>query len=188
MRQKFLLFIFSPLFATIITFSPPKGKGSVGSLITFRLEARLEHLPCLLGIENHTLAYEKVGPVSLSAWESLGPGRYRRIITVRLLEKGKGKIKLTYACPVKSSAEEAEIEITERSLDDAYQEARRLLSELVIGNKVNLSYLKITLAEIIQQSAKIKEREKKSFLEKAKSIVEAINKISNLAQEAIEGN
>ncbi|GEM_PF-2127513 len=188
----FILLIISSLFpfsegtATIITFSPSRASGKVGDVRTFQIEAQYTHLPCLSPVETGEFSYEKVFPVSVSEWESLASGRFRKIVTVRLKEAGKGKIRLSFVCPIKQSVGEVVIDITKRTLEETYREAKTLLSDLLVGKEINLEYLKDTLRELITESSKTKDKAIKDLAKKGKEIIAAIEKIQVLSSEAIE--
>jgi len=186
MKKIYLLFlIFNLVFATTFSFSPPEGKGKVGEKRTFQLEARYQHLPCLVGIKTVEITYENLLPVSVSEWESISPGRFRKIITVKLKKAGKGKIKVTHLCPIKESKGEAVITIEKRTFEEAHREAKDLLTDLFLGRPINLEDLKLTLKELLTDFPPPKD--KKDFLAKARLILEEIEKIQNLTSQAIEG-
>ncbi|MEO0098596.1 MAG: hypothetical protein ABIK94_03290 [candidate division WOR-3 bacterium] len=183
-----LLFVFSLFWATNFSFSPPKAKGKVGEIKTFQLEAQYQHIPCLVGIKTVEISYENLLPISTSEWESLSPGRFRKIITVKLKREGRGKIKVSHLCPIKESKGEVIIEIEKRTFEEAYREARNLLSDLFLGKDINLEYLKATLEELLANSPQVKDKETKDFLAKAKLILQNIERIFKTASEIISGD
>lgn len=183
-----LLFISYPFWATNFLFVPPKAKGKVGEEKTFQLEAQYQHLPCLVGIKTAEVSYENLIPISVSEWESLSPGRFRKIITVKLKKEGKGKIRVYHLCPLKEGKGEVIIEIEKRTFEETYQETKTLLTDLFLGRDVNLDYLRKTLEELIANSSQAKDKGTKDFLGKAKLILESIEKVFKTASEIIGSN
>ncbi len=180
-----ILILFLIAEPSIITFNPSSAKGKVGEILTFTVEVKYIHLPCLIGIDDAKFTYAKVSPLSVSGWESLGPGRFRKVLTVKLMEEGNGKIILNHICPIKKSTGEVQIKIAKRTLEETYQEAKQLLSDLLIGKDINLEYLRNTLKELIESSQGAKGKEIKRFLELVKEILSAIERIFALSQEAM---